>query len=53
MDEVHRIIKMIFSMQFDCSNLHISESEDMATTSHKFDRTDTLILKNGVKKGIL
>ena len=48
MDEVHRLDKMIISTQFDCSNLHRGESEDMAMNSHKFDRTDILVQTNDV-----
>jgi len=49
MDEVHRVDKPDILTQSDCSNLYMSESQDMAMSSHKFDRADTLILQEVVK----
>ena len=54
MDDVHRLDEIVILIQFDCSNSHISESQDMATCrSHKFERTDILLLQKQVKSYIL
>ena len=45
----HRDDKFFISTQSDCSNLYMSKSQDMAISSHKFDRANTLILQEGVK----